>query len=395
MTWQNQFKADMLSNWGLPALQFASGEGVWVTDVHGKRYLDFLSGIAVNALGHAHPVMVEALTKQAKTLIHVSNLFANVPELELAARLKRVAQTGQSGRVFFCNSGTEAIEAALKLARKHKPKGEVLSLTHSFHGRTMGALALTGKPDLQTPFAPMLPGIRQIEASLEALEQNISEHTAAVVFEPIRGEAGVLPVPEGFLKLARKLTLRHNALLILDEIQTGVGRTGAWFAHQHEHVVPDVMALAKGLGGGLPIGAVVTYGKAGEIFDIGDHGTTFGGNPLVTAVSNAVLAEIEEQHLVENAKTQGEKLREAILGFESSLIEGVRGAGLLIGIVLRQPLAKHIVGQAIEHGMILNAPAENIVRLAPPLNLTDDESDEFLVRFASLLAEVEQKVGQP
>ncbi|MGB3413592.1 MAG: acetylornithine transaminase [Microbacteriaceae bacterium] len=391
MSWQDDFRNDMLSNWSVPPVQFASGEGSWLVDIHGKRYLDFLAGIAVNALGHSHPVFVHALTQQAKKLSHVSNLFTNEPVLELAARLKRLAQTGDSGRVFFCNSGTEAIEAAFKLARRNKRNGTILSLTHSFHGRTMGALAVTGKPALQEPFEPMVPNVRQIEATLEALEGAIDDNTAAIFIEPIRGEAGVLPLPEGFLKLARKLTLRHNALLILDEIQTGIARTGEWFAFQGEGVVPDVMALAKGLGGGFPIGAVVTFGAAGELFKPGDHGTTFGGNALACAVANAVLEEIEDKHILDNVKAQSLKLSEAILNFESPLISGVRGKGLLLGITLTKPYAKVMVHLGLELGLVINAPDDDIVRLVPPLNLNNEDSDEFLTIFARILAETEQK----
>ena len=300
----------------------------------GRRYLDFLAGIAVNSLGHAHPVFVDAIAKQAATLAHVSNYFATEPQLELAARLKRLAGTGEGGRVYFGNSGAEANEAAFKLARLHggTERPRILALTDAFHGRTMGTLALTGKPYMQEPFLPMTPGVEFIDSTIEALEAALDDRVAALFVEPIKGEAGVVELPEGYLAAARALTEQHGALLIIDEIQTGAGRTGEWFAFQHAGITPDAITVAKGIGGGFPIGALITYGHASELFYPGTHGSTFGGNALGTAVASAVLAEIERADLVANAAARGAQLRTAIAGIESPLVSGCRGQGLLIGV---------------------------------------------------------------
>lgn len=391
MTWQEDFERDMLSNWALPPVLFVEGEGSWLTDNHGKKYLDFLAGIAVNALGHAHPVFVNALEEQASTLGHISNLFASKPELKLAAKLKQIAGTGERGRVFFANSGTEAIEASLKLARKHKPHGNIVSLNKSFHGRTFGSMAVTGKASLQAPFEPNLPGVVQIDATLEALEAAINENTAALVLEIYRGEAGVLPLPEGFLKLARTLTHKNDAILIIDEIQTGMGRTGSWFAFQQEQVSPDIIALAKGIAGGFPMGAVVTFGDVGTLFRVGEHGTTFGGNPLACAVSLAVIQEIEDAQLLDNVQARSQQIIDGIFEMKSSLVETITGKGLMLGIKLTGNHASKIVSRALNKGLIINAPDADVVRLVPPLNLTEEDTHEFLTLFAGILASVEQE----
>ncbi|HEY0249016.1 MAG TPA: acetylornithine transaminase [Gryllotalpicola sp.] len=389
--WKARYEADLVKTFATPPLLLDHGQGAWVWDADGNKYLDFLGGIAVNALGHAHPVLIEAVTRQVSLAAHVSNLFASAPQLELAARLKRLTGAGEQGRVFFANSGTEANEAAFKLARLNRGDGSktrILALVNGFHGRTMGALALTGKAYMREPFEPMPGGVEHIEASLDALEAAIDDTVAALVVEPLQGEAGVLELPEGFFARARELTERHGALLIVDEVQTGAGRTGDWFGFQHEGVTPDAITLAKGMAGGVPIGALVVFGTAAELFGRGQHGSTFGGNPLATAAANAVLGEIEATGLVENARTRGAQLKDIVTGLGSSLVAGTRGRGLLIGIVLTVPVAEQIVAAAREHGLIVNATGPDTVRIAPPLVIGDIELDEFRDRFGAALADV-------
>jgi acetylornithine aminotransferase len=336
-------------------------------------------------------VFVEALTAQASTLSHVSNYFATPPQLAMAARLKRLAGTGESGRVYFGNSGAEANEAALKLARLHgrgTDRTRILTLKGGFHGRTMGALALTGKPALQADFLPMVPGVEHIDATVEALEAAMDERVAALLVEPIQGEAGVVELPEGYLAAAREITERHGALLIVDEIQTGAGRTGAWFGFQHAGIVPDAITVAKGIGGGFPIGALITFGAASDLFFPGTHGSTFGGNALGTAVGGAVLEEIESAGLVENAARRETQLREGLAALGSPLVGGVRGRGLLLGIGLTSPVAKAVVAAAQQHGLIVNAANDDTIRIAPPLTIGDAEVAEFLDLFGTALATV-------
>ena len=396
MSWQDDAGRDLVRSFGERMAMFVRGEGAHLWDAEGRRYLDFLAGIAVNSLGHAHPVFVEALTAQAATLAHVSNYFATPPQLALAATLKRLAGTGESGRVFFGNSGAEANEAAFKLARLHgaaaggrAPRPRILALRDAFHGRTMGTLALTGKPWMQEPFLPMVPGVEFIDSTVEALDAAIDARVAALFVEPIKGEAGVLDLPEGYLTAARELTERHGALLIIDEIQTGAGRTGEWFAFQHAGIAPDAITVAKGIGGGFPIGALITFGPAGELFYPGTHGSTFGGNALGTAVAGAVLGEIEGANLVANAAERGAQLRAAIGSIDSSLVAGCRGKGLLVGIALRHPVAKAVVAAAQEHGLIINAPNDDTIRLVPALTIGDVEIDEFIQLFTASLKTVE------
>lgn len=398
--WQDDAGRDLVRSFGDRMALFVRGEGAYVWDGDGKKYLDFLAGIAVNALGHAHPVFVEAITAQASTLSHVSNYFATPPQLAMAARLKRLAGTGESGRVYFGNSGAEANEAALKLARLHgrgTDRTRILTLKGGFHGRTMGALALTGKPALQADFLPMVPGVEHIDATVEALEAAMDERVAALLVEPIQGEAGVVELPEGYLQAAREITERHGALLIVDEIQTGAGRTGAWFGFQHSGIVPDAITVAKGIGGGFPIGALITFGAASELFFPGTHGSTFGGNALGTAVGGAVLQEIESAGLVDNAARRETQLREGIAALGSPLVAGVRGKGLLLGIGLTSPVAKAVVAAAQQHGLVVNAANDDTIRIAPPLTIGDAEVAEFLDLFAAALATVDDAliVGVP
>ena len=378
--WRERFGDAMMGSLAPPLAMLERGEGAHVWDVDGNRYLDFLAGIAVNALGHAHPVLVEAVSRQVATLAHVSNYFASPPQLELAERLRRITGAGATGRVFFANSGAEAIEAAIKLARLNRGDGRrtrILSLINSFHGRTMGSLSLTGKTALREAFEPLLPGVEHIDTTVAALEAAMDHSVAAIFIEPIKGEAGVLDLPEGFLRRARELATKYGALLILDEIQTGVGRTGTWFAFQQTDVVPDALVLAKGIAGGVPIGALVTFGAASDLFQPGQHGSTFGGNPLATAAGNAVLGEIERAGLIENASAIGAKLRGIVEAIDSPLITEVRGQGALVGLGLSQPVAGALSAAAFVNGLIINAPNDSTIRIAPPLIIGDEELEEF------------------
>jgi len=389
--WQEDAARDLVLNSGERFALLTRGEGSYVWDDQGKRHLDFLGGIAVTSLGHAHPVFVDAISKQAATLAHVSNYFATPPQLELAARLKRLAGAGIDGRVYFSNSGAEANEAAFKLARLHggSERPRIIALDNAFHGRTMGSLAMTAKAAMRAPFEPMPGGVEHIPATIEALEAALDDRVAAVFVEPIQGEAGVVELPEGYLAAARSLTLKHGALLIIDEIQTGAGRTGTWFGFNHEGITPDAITLAKGIGGGFPIGALVTFGAASSLFTPGSHGSTFGGNPLATAVANAVLSEIESADLVENAAARGVQLRSVIEGIGSPLVDSVRGRGLLIGVVLTAPVAGEVVAAAQERGLIVNAANPETVRIAPALTIGDAEIEEFQTLFAAALADVQ------
>lgn len=388
--WQDDAGRDLVRNVGDRMALFVRGEGAYLWDENGRRYLDFLAGIAVDALGHAHPVFVDAVASQAARLAHVSNYFATPPQLALAARLKRLSGAGETGRVYFGNSGAEANEAAFKLARLHggTERPRILALNGAFHGRTMGTLALTGKPAMQEPFLPMVPGVEFLDSTIEALEAAMDERVAALFVEPIKGEAGVLPLPEGYLEAAREITERHGALLIVDEIQTGAGRTGAWFGFQHAGITPDAITVAKGIGGGFPIGALITFGAASDLFYPGTHGSTFGGNALGTAVAGAVLEEIERAGLVEAAAVRGAQVREAIARIGSELVESVRGQGLLLGVALTHPVAPAVVAAAQQHGLVVNAPNDQTIRIAPPLTIGDVEIDEFTRLFSAALATV-------
>jgi len=386
--WRERFGDAMMGTFAPPLAMLERGEGAHVWDVDGNRYLDFLAGIAVNALGHAHPVLVDAVSRQVATLAHVSNYFASPPQLELAERLRRITGAGDGGRGFFANSGAEAIEAAIKLARLNRGDGRrtrILSLINSFHGRTMGSLSLTGKTALREAFEPLLPGIEHIDTTVAALEAAMDDSVAAIFIEPIKGEAGVLDLPDGFLRRARELATRYGALLILDEIQTGVGRTGTWFAFQQTDVVPDALVLAKGIAGGVPIGALVTFGAASDLFQPGQHGSTFGGNPLATAAGNAVLGEIERAGLIENATVIGAKLRALVEAIDSPLITEVRGQGALVGLGLSQPVAGALSVAAFANGLIINAPNDSTIRIAPPLIVGDAELEEFRQKFTIAL----------
>jgi len=386
--WTARYGAAMMRSSLSPTAILVRGEGCYVWDSEGNKYLDFLAGIAVNSLGHAHPVLVDAVSTQVASLAHISNYFASPSQIELAERLKRISGAGDAGRVYFGNSGAEAIEAAIKLARLNGGRTRILALNNAFHGRTMGSLSLTAKASMRDPFLPLLPGIEHIDATIEALEGAIDDSVAALVVEPIQGEAGVLELPVGYLEKARELTSRHGALLILDEIQTGAGRTGSWFYFQQKGIVPDAIAVAKGIAGGVPIGALITFGAASDLFQRGQHGSTFGGNPLATAAGNAVLGEIERAGLVQAAIVKGSRIRMGIAGAKSPLVDGTRGAGLLIGVALTKPVAHDVVAAAFARGLIVNAANESSIRIAPPLIVGDAEIDEFTDKFTKALEAV-------
>ncbi|BCN49223.1 acetylornithine transaminase [Prescottella equi] len=387
---QQRWSGALMNTYGVPRVALVRGEGAVVTDADGKRYLDLLAGIAVNILGHAHPAIVEAVTTQLSTLGHVSNLYASEPAVALAEHLLMQLGVGDNagsvtGRVFLCNSGTEANEAAFKLARATgRPK--IIAAEKAFHGRTMGALALTGQPDKRAPFEPMPPGVEHIPyGDLEALDRAVDEDTAAVFLEPIMGEGGVVVPPEGYLAGARKITAERGALLVLDEVQTGIGRTGWFYAHQASGIVPDVMTLAKGLGGGMPIGACIATGAAAELFGPGKHGTTFGGNPVCAAAALAVLKTIAADDLLTRADMIGKVLSTGIEGLGHPLVDHVRGSGLLLGVVLTQDVAPTVEAAAREAGYLVNAAQPGVIRLAPPLILTEEQAEGFVAALPGIL----------
>ncbi|MGC4999013.1 acetylornithine transaminase [Streptomyces sp. DT195] len=388
-----RWQGALMNNYGTPRLPLVRGEGTAVWDADGKRYLDFVGGIAVNALGHAHPAVVRAVSEQIGTLGHVSNLFVAEPPVTLAERLLRLF--GRDGKVFFCNSGAEANEGALKIGRL-TGRTHMVATSGGFHGRTMGALALTGQPAKQEPFRPLPGDVTHVPyGDPQALAAAVTDETALVIIEPIQGESGVVVPPPGYLKAARAITAATGALLVLDEVQTGVGRTGDWFAYQaHEGVLPDVVTLAKGLGGGLPLGATIAFGRAADLLQPGQHGTTFGGNPVACAAGLAVLDTIVGEDLLANTKRQGEALRARIEALDHALVDHVRGAGLLLGIVLTGPHAAQAQAAAQEAGFLVNAPAPDVVRLMPPLNLRDDEVDAFLQALPGIL-DASDEDGRP
>ncbi|MGW1006791.1 acetylornithine transaminase [Streptomyces sp. NPDC002520] len=379
-----RWQGALMDNYGTPRLPLVRGAGAKLWDADGREYADFVGGIAVNALGHAHPAVVEAVSRQIASLGHVSNLFIAEPPVALAERLLQLF--GRDGKVYFCNSGAEANEGAFKIGRL-TGRGHMVATTGGFHGRTMGALALTGQPGKQEPFLPLPGDVTHVPyGDAQALAAAVTEETALVIIEPIQGENGVVVPPAGYLKAARAITAATGALLVLDEVQTGVGRTGNWFEYQaHEGVLPDVVTLAKGLGGGLPLGATVAFGRAAELLRPGHHGTTFGGNPVACAAGLAVLDTIADEGLLDNVKRQSETLRAGVEALNHPLIDHVRGAGLLLGIVLTGPLAQQVQQAAQEAGFLVNAPAPDVVRLMPPLNLRDDEAGAFLRALSGIL----------
>ncbi|WP_435173827.1 acetylornithine transaminase [Actinacidiphila sp. bgisy145] len=378
----------MMNSYGVPRLPLARGEGARFWDAEGNEYLDFVGGIATNALGTAHPAVVEAVTRQIGSLGHISNLFLAEPTVALAERLIELA--GRPGRVFFANSGAEANEAAFKIGRL-TGRTHVVAAQGAFHGRTMGSLALTGQPAKRAAFEPLPGDVTHVPYGDEAaLRAAVTTDTAMVILEPILGEYGVVVPPAGYLRAAREITAATGTLLVLDEVQTGVGRTGHWFECQAQGVEPDVMTLAKGLGGGLPLGAAIAFGEAAELITPGSHGTTFGGNPVACAAALAVLDTIAAEDLLDNVKRQGEKLRQGVAALNHPLVDHVRGSGLLIGIVLTEPLAAKVERAAQQAGLLVNAAVPGVVRLAPPLVVGDAETDAFLRVLPGVLDEVHQ-----
>ncbi len=379
----DRWQQSMMDNYGTPSLALVRGSGAVVVDEQGQEYVDLLGGIAVNALGHAHPAVVAAVTQQISTLGHVSNLFVAEPPVALAELL--LALAGRPGRVMFCNSGAEANEAAFKLSRL-TGRSHVVATTGAFHGRTMGALALTGQPGKADPFRPLPGDVTHVPyGDVDALRAAVTDHTAMVVLEPIQGEMGVVVPPAGYLAAARQICTSAGALLVLDEVQTGIGRTGYWFAHQADGVEPDVITLAKGLGGGLPIGACIAFGPAADLFRPGAHGTTFGGNPVSCAAGLAVISTIASEGLLDNVKRVGERIRRGVEALGHPLVDGVRGSGLLLGITLTSPVSGTVAAAMRDAGFLVNPIQPGVIRLAPPLILTAEQADAFLAALPGAL----------
>ena len=375
----------MQNNYGVPAITLTSGKGIVVTDEHGKKYLDFLGGIATNVLGHAHPAIVKAVSKQIATLGHVSNLYAHPAGLQLAQKL--IEMTGDpTARVFFCNSGAEANEAALKLSRK-TGKSRIVATIDAFHGRTMGAISLTGQPRKRNPFKPLIKNIKHVTfGDITQMRKAVNSKTAMVIVEPIMGEAGVIVPPLGYLKQLRDMCNEHGVLLVFDCVQTGMGRTGTWFGYEDEKIRPDVVTLAKGLGGGLPLGAMISLGSTTARFSPGEHGTTFGGNPVAAAAGLAAIGVIEKSRLMTSAKSFEKCFKiklEAVRG-----VTEVRGRGLLIGIGLNGDYAKELSGLLADRGILVNAPSADTIRIAPPMIVTKVQVDKFIAVFTQCMQEV-------
>jgi len=362
--WNNIF----LNNYGTPAIELVAGEGVIVKDSQGSIYLDFLSGIAVNSLGHAHPVIINAVSDQIKKLSHTSNFYANEPSIKLAEKL--IAITNFDAKVFFCNSGTEANEAAIKLSRRTGRK-QLIAAHNSFHGRTMGSLSITGQSAKQKPFEPLIGDVKFIDINTKSGVRKIKRKSAAVFLESIQGEGGVTPCNDEFLQSVRSKTIKTKTLLVMDEVQTGLGRTGNWFGYEKSAIKPDVITLAKGLGGGLPMGAMLVTGEAKELFEPGQHGSTFGGNPVVASAALATLNFIEKEDLLINATNMGQLLINLITQIEG--VTEVRGRGLLLGVGLKDLMAKDVELECRKLGLLLNAVNENTLRLAPALIVNIDQ----------------------
>ncbi|WP_148614926.1 acetylornithine transaminase [Nocardioides rubriscoriae] len=383
-TYQERYAASLMNTFGPPKMTLVRGQGAHVWDSDGEEYVDLLGGIAVNALGHAHPALVAAVTEQLSTLGHISNFFASEPQIALAERLLSLLDHG-AGKVFFTNSGTEAVEAAFKLTRR-TGRTHVVAAAGGFHGRTMGALALTSKEAYRAPFEPLPGDVTFVPyGDTAALAAAVSDETAAVLLEPIQGEAGVVVAPDGYLAAAREITTAHGALLWLDEIQSGMGRTGRWFEHHRSGVTPDVVTVAKGLAGGFPIGACLALGAAGELLQPGNHGSTFGGNPVACAAALAVIDTIEAEGLLEHVTVLGHKLRDGLLA--DPRVTEVRGEGLLVGLDLSTDASAEVAAAALRAGFIVNNPTPARIRLAPPLVLTTDDVDAFLAAWPAILDE--------
>ncbi|MFZ2626017.1 MAG: acetylornithine transaminase [Propionibacterium sp.] len=387
--WEQRYSHTLMNTFGKPRRVLVRGKGAVVWDADGKQYTDLLAGLAVHALGHANPVVTRAVTEQMGTLGHISNLFASPTQIALGEKLQalatRLAPEQTPARVFFANSGTEANEAAFKLTRL-TGRGKIVAMEGSFHGRTMGALAITSNEHYRVPFEPLPGDIVWVPyGDVAALERAVDESVAAVVTEPIQGENGVVEPPDDFLPAARRITAEHGALLWIDEVQTGIGRCGEWFAHQRLGVVPDIMTVAKGLANGYPIGACIALDKAAGLFGPGQHGTTFGGNPVACAAGLAVLGYMEDNKLLDHVKQMGEHLAQAVTALDDPRIVTVRGKGLLRGIVLRDPIAVRVADVALEAGWIINAPRPSVLRIAPPLIITAAQLDAFVAVLPGLL----------
>ena len=379
-----QWKSTTQNNYGVPTLALVKGKGIVVTDADGKIYMDFLGGIATNILGHAHPAIVKAVTKQVSTLSHVSNFYAHPNAIELAEEL--IAMTGDKiAKVFFCQSGAEANEAALKLSRR-TGKVRIVAAQGAFHGRTMGALSLTGQPSKREPFLPLIKGVKHVPfGDIDAMRKAVTKKTAMVIIEPIMGEAGVIVPPADYLQQLRQLCDKNGSLLVIDAVQTGMGRTGDWFGYEYSGITPDVITLAKGLGGGLPLGAMIALGKASELFQPGDHGSTFGGNPVTTAAGLAAIEFIESKGILSKVKKQGAHLIQ-----ELALIPGVkevRGAGLLLGIELESVKASEVSEAMREAGVLVNAANATTIRIAPALIVSDAQITKFISIFKKVIAD--------
>ena len=380
----NRWNRSLQNNYGKPPITLVKGKGVLVTDADGKTYMDFLGGIATNILGHAHPAIVKAVTKQVSVLSHVSNFYAHPNAIALAEKL--TAMTGDKcAKVFFCQSGAEANEAALKLSRR-TGKVRVVAAQGAFHGRTMGALSLTGQPSKREPFLPLIKGVKHVPfGDIDAMRKAVSKKTAMVIIEPIMGEAGVIVPPADYLQELRKLCDKNGALLVIDAVQTGMGRTGDWFGYEYSGITPDVITLAKGLGGGLPLGAMIALGKAAELFQPGDHGSTFGGNPVTTAAGLAAIEFIESKKILSKVEKQGAHLIQ-----ELGLIPGVkevRGAGLLLGIELESLKASDVSDAMREAGVLVNAANATTIRIAPALIVSDVQITKFIAIFKKVIAD--------
>jgi acetylornithine aminotransferase len=375
---QSRWQSSLQNNYGVPEVSLVKGSGAQVWDADGKEYLDFLGGIATNILGHAHPVLIEAISAQAKELSHVSNLYSHPRVLELAEKL--VQLTGRSdSKVFFANSGAEANEAAIKLSRLTGRK-KIISTLGSFHGRTIGALSITGQIAKRKAFLPLLSDVKFIAYNdIAAAKKVIRKNVAMIIVEPIQGENGVVVPDLGYLKELRSLTTKHGVLLAFDCVQTGMGRTGQWFGYENENIVPDIITLAKGLGGGLPLGAMIAIGDCATLFEPGSHGSTFGGSPIACASALASIKFLEDEKILERVKQIELSLKLEIS--KNPIVETVRGSGLLIGIVLKEPIAKKYVGDLQKLGILANETSEKVIRIAPPLIVSDNQVGYFIDTF--------------
>jgi acetylornithine/N-succinyldiaminopimelate aminotransferase len=394
--WLERYDASVMGTYGRPGRVLVRGEGCWVWDADGRRYLDLLGGIATSSLGHAHPLLVSTVTAQLATLGHVSNFFATAPQIALAERLLAILQAPSGSAVYFCNSGGEANEAAFKMSRR-TGRTRLVAADGAFHGRTMGALALTHKASYRDPFAPLPGDVTHVPyGDVDALRAAVDDTVAAVFLEPVQGEAGVRPAPDGYLAAARDITSATGALLVLDEVQTGIGRTGAWFAHTRHGIRPDVVTVAKGLGGGIPIGAAVALGeRAATLLGPGQHATTYGGNPVSCAAGLAVLHAIERDDLMANVRSVGQRLRRGIEGLGVPAVVGVRGEGLLLAVQLSGSFAAEVAAAALERGFIVNAVAPDALRLAPALVLTADQADLFVAALPEILTVATSPAPEP